>query len=171
MCCLCWKKSFLPVCLYISLLMISEDDQFHHPEERTGPRKRGRPPHLPWGYTWTAVFNFFSSFKQVYILVPKGAHARGYALQLKIKHCWKLFLFEMLCACMNEWIYSTDNFSNQAVVDFKIQSSHTEKAPKNDRQKQTSMYRVIFVTYKQIASTWSNNHWFVCDFFCFIRII
>ena len=28
---------------------------------------------------------------------------------------------------MNEWIYSTDNFSNQAVVDFKIQSSHTEK--------------------------------------------
>ena len=47
---------------------------------------------------------------------------------------------------MNEWIYSTDNFSNQAVVDFKIQSSHTEKAPKNDRQKWTSMYRVIFVT-------------------------
>ena len=31
---------------------------------------------------------------------------------------------------MNEWIYSTDNFSNQAVVDFKIQSLHTEKAPK-----------------------------------------
>ena len=29
---------------------------------------------------------------------------------------------------MNEWIYSTDNFSNQAVVDFKIQSSHTEKS-------------------------------------------
>ena len=47
---------------------------------------------------------------------------------------------------MNEWIYRTDNFSNQAVVDFKIQSSHTEKAPKNDRQKWTSMYRVIFVT-------------------------
>ena len=47
---------------------------------------------------------------------------------------------------MNEWIYSTDNFSNQALVDFKIQSSHTEKAPKNDRQKWTSMYRVIFVT-------------------------
>ena len=47
---------------------------------------------------------------------------------------------------MNESIYSTDNFSNQAVVDFKIQSSHTEKAPKNDRQKRTCMYRVIFVT-------------------------
>ena len=30
----------------------------------------------------------------------------------------------MLCTCMNEWIYSTDNISNQAVVDFKIQSSH-----------------------------------------------
>ena len=48
---------------------------------------------------------------------------------------------------MNEWIHSTDNFSNQAVADFKIQSSHTEKAQKNDRQKQTSMYRVIFVTF------------------------
>ena len=49
---------------------------------------------------------------------------------------------------MNEYIvvFSTDNFSNQALVDFKIQSSHTEKAPKNDRQKRTSMYRVIFVT-------------------------
>ena len=47
---------------------------------------------------------------------------------------------------MNEWIYSTDNFSNQALVDFKIQSSHTEKALKNDRQKRTSMYLVIFVT-------------------------
>ena len=78
--------------------------------------------------------------------VPKGAHARGYALQLKIKHCWKLFLFEMLCTCMNEWIYSTDNFSNQAVVDFKVQWSHTEKALRNDCQKRASMYRVIFVT-------------------------
>ena len=39
--------------------------------------------------------------------MPKGAHARGYALQLKIKHCWKLFLFEMLycvLAWMNEYI-------------------------------------------------------------------
>ena len=52
----------------------------------------------------------------------------------------------MLCTCMNEWIYSTDNFSNQAAVDFKIQSSHTEKVPKNDRQKRISMYLVIFVT-------------------------
>ena len=43
----------------------------------------------------------------IYDLVPKGAHARNYALQLKIKHCWKLFLFEMLCwvlAWMNEYI-------------------------------------------------------------------
>ena len=52
----------------------------------------------------------------------------------------------MLCTCMNEWIYSTDNFSNPAVVDFKIQSSHTEKALKNDRQKWTSLYQVIFIT-------------------------
>ena len=48
---------------------------------------------------------------------------------------------------MNEYIVvSIDNFSNQAVVDFKIQSSHTEKALKNDCQKRMSMYRVIFVT-------------------------
>ena len=43
----------------------------------------------------------------VYDLVPKGAHSRGYALQLKIKHCWKLFLFKMLCCVlvwMNEYI-------------------------------------------------------------------
>ena len=38
----------------------------------------------------------------------------------------------VLCTCMIEWIYSTDNFSNQALVAFKIQSSHTEKVPKND---------------------------------------
>ena len=34
-------------------------------------------------------------------------HSTGYALQMKIKHCWKLFLFEMLCcvlAWMNEYI-------------------------------------------------------------------
>ena len=35
--------------------------------------------------------------------MPKGAHARGYALQLKIKHCWKLFLFQMLC-CVLAWM-------------------------------------------------------------------
>ena len=32
------------------------------------------------------------------------------------------------------------------MVDFKIQSSHTEKVLKNDHQKWTSMYQVIFVT-------------------------
>ena len=36
----------------------------------------------------------------LYDLVPKGAHARGYALQLKIKHCSKLFLFKMLCCVL-----------------------------------------------------------------------
>ena len=107
--------------------------------------------HKDWfcGFTWKPV---------TFDLVPKGAHARGYALQLKIKHCWKLFLFKILCTCMNEWIYSTDNFSNQALVDFKIQSSHTEKAPKNDRQKRTSMYRVIFVTLLTYNTNKSQAH-------------
>ena len=95
---------------------------------------------------YNCIKSYEVNWHLTYDLVPKGAHARHYALQLKIKYCWKLFLFEMLRTCMNEWIYSTDNFSNQAVVDFKIQSSDTEKAPKNDRQKWTSMYRVIFVT-------------------------
>ena len=30
-------------------------------------------------------FNYSTIY--IYDLVPKGAHARGYALQLKIKHC------------------------------------------------------------------------------------
>ena len=64
--------------LYIYLLMISEDDQFHHLEEKIGPRKQGRPQHLPpvtvnnhlllqlnllkkWGHTWTAVRQLFDS--------------------------------------------------------------------------------------------------------------
>ena len=59
--------------------MISEDDQFHHLEERIGPRKRGRPQHLPRGHTWTAVFNFIFSFKQVLLLyiynLPKFPYA------------------------------------------------------------------------------------------------
>ena len=58
--------------------MISEDDQFYHLEERIGPRKRGRPQHLPRCHTWTAVFNFISSFKQVYIYIsnlPKFPYA------------------------------------------------------------------------------------------------
>ena len=56
-----------------------------------------------------AQFRFWDWVIYIYIydFVPKGAHARGYALQLKIKHCWKLFLFKMLCcvlARMNEYI-------------------------------------------------------------------
>ena len=46
---------------------------------------------------------------------------------------------------MNEYIVQIIS-AIEAVVDFKIQSSHTEKALKNDRQKRTSMYPVIFVT-------------------------
>ena len=54
---------------------------------------------------WTWRFHLVKIY--IYDLVPKGAQARGYALQLKIKHCWKLFLFKMLCcvlAWMNEYI-------------------------------------------------------------------
>ena len=81
-------------------------------------------------------------------LVPKGAHARGYALQLKIKHCWKLFLFEMLCcvlAWMNEYIVQLISATRLWLI--SRYNHHTlKKRRKNDRQKRTSMYRVSFVT-------------------------
>ena len=72
---------------------------------------------MHFSYHWRKIHNVSHRLTQIferqcdpwyiYDLVPKGAHARGYALQLKIKHCWKLFLFEMLCcvlAWMNEYI-------------------------------------------------------------------
>ena len=64
----------------------------------------------------------------VYDLVPKGAHARGYALQLKIKHCWKLFSFEMLCcvlAWMNEYIVQIISATRLWLI--SIYSHHTLK--------------------------------------------
>ena len=85
----------------------------------------------------------------IYIwLSAKRCACKGLCTSVENKTLLKtVFIWNVvLCTCINEWIYSTDNFSNQALVDFKIQSSHTEKAPKNDRPKRTSMYRVIFVT-------------------------
>ena len=52
--------------------------------------------------------------KHLYDLVPKGAHARGYALQLKIKHCWKLFLFKMLC-CVLAWKWWMNEYIVQII--------------------------------------------------------
>ena len=88
---------------------------------------------------------------------------------LKTVFIWNV----VLCTCMNEWLYSTDNFSNQAVFDFKIQSSHTEKSaekwpPKTDIHVLSDFYHFA---YKQIASMWSNNHWLVHGKHCFIWII
>ena len=62
---------------------------------------------------------------------------------------------------MNEWIYSTDNFSNQ--------SSHTEKWPPKTGIHVPSDFRHF--AYKHIASTWRNNHWFVRGKHRFIWII
>ena len=41
------------------------------------------------GLVWKFLFVYTD-------LVPKGAHARGYALQLKIKHCWKLLILNVV---------------------------------------------------------------------------
>ena len=83
-----------------------------------------------------------------YDLVPKGAHARGYELQLKIKHCWKLFLFKMLCcvlAWMNEYLVQIISATRLWLI--SRYSHHTQKkCRKRNHQKQTSMYRVIFIT-------------------------
>ena len=100
----------------------------------------------------------------IYDLVPKGVHARGYALQLKILLKTVFIWNVVLCMCMNEWIYSTDNL--------KIQSSHTEKSTKKWLPKMDINVPSDFChpAYKQIANTWSNNHWFVHGKHHFIRI-
>ena len=84
---------------------------------------------------------------------------------LKTVFIWNVVLF----TCMNELIYSTDNFSNQALVDFKIQSSHTEKWPPKMDIHVPSDFRHF--ACKQIRSTWRNNHWFVRGKHRFIWII
>ena len=112
----------------------------------------------------------------IYIWLSSKRHAcKGLCNTVENKTLLKtVFIWNVvLCTCMNEWIYSTDNFSNQAVVDFKIQSSHTEKSaekwpPKMDIHV-PSDFRLF--AYKQIASTWSNNHWFGRGKHRFIRII
>ena len=67
-------------------------------------------------------------------LVPKGAHARGYALQLKIKHCWKLvFIWNVvLCTCMNEYIVQISSVTRLWLI--SRYSHHTLKK----RQKMTA---------------------------------
>ena len=100
-------------------------------------KKLNLKKHLQPKNGWSSPSTFWH--RLIYDLVPKGAHAISSALELKIKHCWKLLLLKMCCVLkcvvyLHQWKhqYSTDNFSNQAVVDFMIQSSHTEKALKND---------------------------------------
>ena len=105
----------------------------------------------PLNITDFSDYSIQRQFKLIYIyiwLCAKRCTCKGLCTSVENKTLLKtVFIWNVVsCTCMNEWIYSTDNFSNQAVVDFKIQSSHTEKVLKNDRQKQTSMYRVIFVT-------------------------
>ena len=39
------------------------------------------------GVIWYLCYYVSTTVLSLYDLVPKGAHARGYALQLKIKHC------------------------------------------------------------------------------------
>ena len=58
------------------------------------------------GSTWVNTHQHFMSqinmHISIYDLVPKGAHARGYALQLKIKHCWKLFIWNVVY--LHKWM-------------------------------------------------------------------
>ena len=97
-----------------------------------------------WSKLWHTLIQGKNSV--IYDLVPKGVQARGYAFQLKIKHCWKLFLFEMCCvrAWMNEYIVQIISATRLWLI--SRYSHHTlKKSLKNDCQKWTSMYRVIFV--------------------------
>ena len=107
----------------------------------------------------------FCVYVYIYDLVPKGAHARGYALQLKIKHCWKLFLFQMLCcvlAWMNEYIVQIILATRLWLISrysHHIQKSAKKWPPKTDIHVPSDFRHFA---YKRIASTWSSNHWFVC---------
>ena len=121
----------------------------------------------------TTAFPTLQLFLYIYIydLVPKGAYARGYALQLKIKHCWKLFLFKMLC-CVLAWIneYTVRIISATRLWLISRYSHHTLKKwlPKTDIHVPSDFRHFA---YKQTASTWSNNLWFVRRKHRFIRII
>ena len=78
----------------------------------------------------------FSKYHIYIWLSAKRCACKGLCTSIENKTLLKtVFIWNVVY--LHEWMYSTDNFSNQAVVDFKIQSSHTEKAPKNDRQNQT----------------------------------
>ena len=85
--------------------------------------------------------------KQTIWLCAKRCACKGLCTSVENKTLLKtVFVWNVvLCTCMNEYIYSTDNFSNQAVFDFKTHQT-LKKALKNDRPKQTSTYQVIFVT-------------------------
>ena len=88
---------------------------------------------------------------------------------LKTVFIWNV----VLCTCMNEWIYSTDNFSNPGCGWFQdTVITHWKSAekwpPKMDIYVQSDF---CHFAYKQIASTWRNNHCFVRGKHHFIRII
>ena len=101
-----------------------------------------------WLKVWQMLYTMTPTITYIYIWLSAKRLCKGLCTSVENKTLLKtVFIWNIvLRTCMNEWIYSTDNFSHQAVVDFKIQSSHTEKVPKNDCQKWTSMYQVIFVT-------------------------
>ena len=125
---------------------------------------------------YTAAHYHYHDYVLLYDLVPKGAHARGYALQLKIKHCWKLFLFEMLC-CVLAWMNELYIIQIISATRLWLISRYRHYTLKK-RRKMTAKNGLIHVpsdfhhfAYKQIASTWRNNHWFVCGKNHFIWII
>ena len=97
------------------------------------------------GCTWQGFLNCFLQVVEfviivscshikyiIYICSAKRCACKGLCTSVENKTLLKtVFIWNVvLCTCMNEWIYSTDNFSNQALVDFKIQSSHWKSAEK-----------------------------------------
>ena len=175
----CSKRSLCIQCIYAGLCM---DGIYWSLEACISPSvfvpNWGKDP---WNTNFTFVIrNTMYSCRQliklhnIYDLEPKGVHARGYALQLKIKHCWKLFLFEMLCcvlAWMNEYIVQIISapgfgwFQDTVIIQWKS----TEKWPPKTDIHVPSDFRHF--AYKQIASTWRNNHWIVHGKHHFIQII
>ena len=91
--------------------MISEDDQFHHLEERIGPRKWGRPQHLPQGHTWTAVFKFL-------FLIQTSLHISKICLNFYML-CISLLWLMLNLQIPEPWLYL---FPFQSLICFNVGS-------------------------------------------------
>ena len=120
------------------------------------------------------AFSMWTFSKTHTWLSAKRCACKGFTLQLKIKHCSKLFLFKMWCcvlAWMNEYIVQIISATRLWLISrysHHTLKKHWKMTAQNDIHVPSDFRRF---NYKQIASTWSNNHWLVRGKHRFIWII